>query len=94
MGGMGLARPVMNAMKVDDLRDFHYKTELYDEIYTPNGIYEKSTRGLKTKSSFMPDYNSDAEPKTMTENKPRFQRGLRRAVSFSTHLSKRVTENI
>ena len=94
MGGMGLARPVLNAMKVDDMRDFHYKTELYDEIYTSTEIYEKRTRGLKTKSSFVPDYNSDAEPKTMTENKPRFRRGLRGAGSFSNHISKRVTENI
>ena len=86
MGGMGLARPVLNAMKVDNLQDFRYKAELYDELQTATEIYNRRNRRLRAKS----DYNSDAEPKTMTETKPHFQRGLRKAVSFSTHISKRV----
>ena len=90
MGGMGMARPVLNAMKVDDMRDFGYKAELYDELYTSTSIYNRHNRGLRRKSSYIPAYNSDGETDRMTNRRFRIRKGLKRAASFSSHITKSV----
>ena len=89
-GGMGLARPMLNAMQADRVQNFQYRRELFSDLGSPILAERQSRKSLvrrQSKGSFDPQFSSNEDSR---ERRRKKKSSLRRAFSFSSKVSKKI----
>ena len=81
LSGMSMARPVLNAMKVDAVHDIHSKKGLFSEL---DSDYQSESQTCN-KPKFAPSFSSD---------EIRLRRNKSGAFSLSSHFSMRIVQNL
>lgn len=86
-----MARPVLHAMQVDELHNFHYRRELFSELNSPadSNHYNDKFNGRRAFSSFVPSFSSDEGNRNRLA-----RRSFNDAISFSSNFSKVIAQNI